>query len=138
MKRVYPVIFTKTPRGYLIEAPDLEVRTQGKDIADAIEMARDAISLKCVVLEDDGEPIPEPSPAEKIDVSAGLFAEEGRGVVSLVDVDTAVYRRMIDNRSVRRNVALPNWLNCAAERAKLNVSKVLQDALMRELDIKRA
>ena len=40
---------------------------------------------------------------------------------------------MIDNKSVRRTVTLPNWLDYAAEKEKINVSKVLQDALIKEL-----
>ena len=35
----------------------------------------------------------------------------------------------MDNRIVRRNVTLPNWLNLEADRLHLNVSKVLQEAL---------
>ena len=40
---------------------------------------------------------------------------------------------MLDNRTVRRNVTLPNWLNQEAEKAHVNVSKVLQEALMARL-----
>ncbi|HIT64998.1 MAG TPA: hypothetical protein IAC37_11280 [Candidatus Ventrimonas merdavium] len=47
----------------------------------------------------------------------------------MVDVDFSEYRRRLDNRMVRRNVTLPNWLNLEAERLNLNVSKVLQEAL---------
>ena len=53
----------------------------------------------------------------------------------MVDVDFIVYRRRMDNKSVRRNVTLPNWLNQEAEAANLNVSKVLQEALMERLAI---
>ena len=37
---------------------------------------------------------------------------------------------------VRRNVTLPNWLNQAAEQAKVNVSKVLQEALIERLQVR--
>ena len=47
----------------------------------------------------------------------------------MVDVDFAEYRKKMDNRMVRRNVTLPNWLNLEADRLHLNVSKVLQEAL---------
>ena len=52
MKNVYPVFFTKTDGMILVEVPDLEILTEGKDMNDAIDMARDAIELKCVSMED--------------------------------------------------------------------------------------
>lgn len=138
MKNIYPVIFTRSKNGYLVEVPDLEILTQGTDLANAIDMARDAINLTCVDLEDDGEPIPEPTPIEKIDVSKGSFADVGQGSVSYVDTDTAEYRRSIEEKAVRRNVTLPSWIDYAAEKAKVNVSKILQEALIKELGLTRA
>ncbi len=45
MKEVYQVIFTKLKKGnHLIEVPDLDCLTEGKNLNDAIKMARDAIS----------------------------------------------------------------------------------------------
>lgn len=44
---------------------------------------------------------------------------------------------MLDNKTVRRNVTIPNWLNQKAEKAHLNVSKVLQEALMSRLGVSR-
>ena len=64
-----------------------------------------------------------------------MFADDGKGIVTLVDVDFLVYRRKNDKRMVRRNLTLPNWLNQEAEKANLNVSKVLQEALMAKLDV---
>lgn len=65
----------------------------------------------------------------------GTFYGEGKSILSLVDVDLAVYRRILDNKTVRRNVIIPNWLNQEAEKAHLNVSKVLQEALMSRLGV---
>ena len=39
MKAVYPVFFTKTDQIILVEVPDLEILTEGKDMNDAFEMA---------------------------------------------------------------------------------------------------
>lgn len=135
MKQVYPTIFTKTEEGYLVEVPDMAVLTEGKDLADAIEMARDAIGIKGVCMEDEGEELPGASRIEDIEVSKGTFAEDGEGFVSIVDIDFTAYRRKLDNKSVRRNVTLPNWLNREAEAAGLNVSRVLQEALMQKLEV---
>ncbi len=137
MKNIYPVFFTKTDTIVLVEVPDLEILTEGKDMVDAVKMARDAIELKCVSLEDDGTEIPLPSEIELLDANNGTFSEEGATIVSLVDIDSGEYRRKIDTKTVRRNVTIPSWLNYEAEHAGINVSRVLQEALMNVLGVQR-
>ena len=134
MKVAYPVIFTDMDTNILIEVPDLGILTEANEegktkgtIADAIMMARDAIGISCIEAEDRAQ----------IDITRGTFYEDGKSVLSLVDVDLAAYRRMLDNKTVRRNVTLPNWLNQAAEKSHINVSKVLQEALMAKLGVSR-
>lgn len=135
MKQTYPVIFTMIEKGVLIEVPDLNILSEGKNIADAIEMARDAISITIVSREDHKEVIPKPTDVLNINVSNGTFAKEGNSFVSIVDVDIQTYRKKIDTRPVRRNVSLPSWLNCEAEASGINVSKVLQEALINVLGL---
>ena len=64
-----------------------------------------------------------------------LKAERGNGIVTLVDVDFAEYRRKNDMKTVRRNVSLPSWLDVAAKEANVNVSAVLARALKQELNL---
>lgn len=137
MKAIYPTIFTQTNSCVLVEVPDLGILTEGKDMQDAIEMARDAIGLKGIAMQDDQEEIPEPSALNQLDVNAGTFADDGISFASLVDIDFDAYRRKNDMKTVRRNVTLPSWLNFEAEKAHINVSKVLQDALMMKLGVSR-
>lgn len=137
MKNVYPVFFTATDDIILIEVPDLEILTEGTDMNDAINMARDAIEVKCVSMEDAGEEIPSPSDISALDINQCTFAEDGKTIVSLVDIDSTEYRRKIDTKTVRRNVALPSWLNYEAEHAGINVSRVLQEALMGVLGVSK-
>lgn len=144
MKVTYPVILTELDTNILIEVPDLRILTEANEegkqkgtTADAIMMARDAIGLTCITAEDEGRKVKEPSKITEIDVSKGTFCDEGTGVATLVDVDLTEYRRRLDNKTVRRNVTLPNWLNLEAEKAHINVSKVLQEALMNTLGVSR-
>ncbi|MBE5954914.1 MAG: HicB family protein [Lachnospiraceae bacterium] len=137
MKSVYPVIFTETENVILVEVPDFQILTEGKDMADAIAMARDAIGIVGISREDHGEAIPVPSQMSQIKISNGTFAKEGESFLSLVDIDFLVYRKQMDNKMVRRNVTLPNWLNREAEKAHINVSKVLREALISVLEIGR-
>lgn len=144
MKVAYPTIFTEVDNNILIEVPDLGILTEANEegkskgtMADAIMMARDAIGIKCINAEDEGREIPNPSDVSDMDITNGTFYGEGKGILSLVDVDLVAYRRMLDNKSVRRNVTIPNWLNQEAEKAHINVSKVLQEALMLKLGVSR-
>ena len=127
MKIVYPVVFTPLEEGgYMAYVPDLQINTSGKDLADAIFMARDAIGLMGIDLEDDKKTFLTPSTT---------VPHEDSEIVSLVDVDLFAYRRSIEKKTVRRNVSLPAWLNNAAEDAGLNVSAVLQLALKQQLGL---
>lgn len=135
MKSVYPVIFTQTDTCVLVEVPDMEILTEGSDMVDAIDMARDAIGLKGISMEDDMLELPKASGIHEINLEKGAFALEGVSYISLVDIDFSEYRRKVDNRTVRRNVTLPNWLNREAEKAHVNVSRVLQEALMEKLGV---
>ncbi len=61
MKQVYPVIFTPLndeKDTVLIEVPDLDILTEGYGMADAVEMARDAIGLKGISYQDKGIDLP--------------------------------------------------------------------------------
>ncbi len=128
-KLAYPVILSKGKDHIVVSIPDFRINTQGEDYADALEMARDAIGLMGIDMEDENEPLPTPSEPDAVKTDA----EDD--VVSLVDVDFAEYRRQQDMRTVRRNVTLPSWLNFEAEKSGVNVSAVLQRALKQELHI---
>lgn len=127
MKQVYPIVLTPAKKGYVVYVPDFDINTEGKNLPDAIDMARDAIAMTGCYRQDHGEKLPSA-------VSLTLKCEPSQ-VCALVDVDFAAYRRANENRTVRRNVTLPSWLNVEAEKAGLNVSRVLQDALKAQLGI---
>ena len=129
MKLAYPVILSKGKDHVIVYVPDFNINTQGKDYADALEMARDAISLMGIDMEDEKEPLPTPSEPDAVK------PDSENDIVSLVDVDFVEYRRQQDMRTVRRNVTLPSWLNFAAEKSGVNVSAILQRALKQELHI---
>jgi predicted RNase H-like HicB family nuclease len=101
MKKAYPVVFTKLKDGYAAYVPDMDIDTQGDDLAEAIEMARDAIGIMGIDMEDDKKKIPGPSALEDVKHKAGE-------IVSMVDIDFTAYRRKNDMRTVRRNVSLPS------------------------------
>lgn len=129
MKNAYPVILTQGNDHIVVYVPDFNINTQGKDYADAMEMARDAIGIVGIDMEDDHEPLPAPSAPSAIPVSSPS------DIVTLVDVDFSEYRRKNDLRTVKKNCTIPSWLNFEAEKAGVNFSAVLTAALKQELHL---
>ena len=124
----------------MVYVPDMEIFTEGDSLADSIEMARDAIGLAGISMEDHKEEIPAPSDQAAAMEKVKQNAEDidfSKGILTYVDVDFTEYRKRVDTKTVRRNVALPGWLNYEAEHAGINVSRVLQEALMIVLNVKR-
>lgn len=126
MKNAYPIVLTQGEKRVIVFVPDFSINTEGTDVADAIEMARDAIGLVGIDMEDDGEKLPDPSPMQTVQKAYP-------GIVTLVDVDFTEYRRRNDLRSVKKNCTIPSWLNVEAEKAGINFSAILQAALKKEL-----
>ncbi len=130
MKLIYPIIIKQTGKDdFFVQIPDMDIATQGTSLENAIDMARDAISLMAVDMEDDGRKLPDAS-----EISS-LKTENSSDIVTLVDADIDAYRRMLDNRAVRKNCTIPSWLNEMAEQANINFSAVLQEALKQRLQI---
>lgn len=131
MKTAYPIILTPAEKNwYVVYVPDMDIHTEGRGIADAIDMAADAISLCGITIQDAGEQIPLPS--DKLpSCGEGEFA-----AYAVVDFDA--YRRANDMRTVRKNVTLPNYLNEMAVKAGLNFSQVLQEGLKERLGLVEA
>lgn len=128
MKLAYPIIMTQGKSHIIVYVPDFEINTQGTDQADAIEMARDAIGIMGIDMEDEHEALPTPTPIHEV-------VAEGDSIVTLVDVDFGEYRRKNDLRTVKKNCTVPSWLCYEAEKAGLNFSAVLCSALKTALHL---
>jgi predicted RNase H-like HicB family nuclease len=144
MKQVYPTFILNTnddsEHPFLVCVPDMDILTEGDSFADAIEMARDAIGLAGISIEDNKEELPVPSGQNSAIEKAKKYSDDidfSTGVLTYVDVDFVEYRKKVDTKTVRRNVALPSWLNYEAEHSGINVSRVLQEALIRVLHLER-
>jgi len=125
MRKVYPVIIKPVGKWYAIHVPDFDCDTQGEDLADAIYMARDIIGLTAITWEDMGKELPKPH-------SISYDVEDG-DIETLVDINLTEYRKQVDNKAVRKNCTIPYQLNVRAEKASINFSQVLTEALEREL-----
>ncbi|MGI5892811.1 MAG: type II toxin-antitoxin system HicB family antitoxin [Bacillota bacterium] len=128
MIKVYPIILEQTKDGYVVTVPDLDINTQGKDLAEAIYMARDAIGIWGICEQDAGRKIPEPSTVEP--------PHKDNKLISWVDIDFDDYRKKTDMAAVRTNVTIPRYLKTLAEEAGVNFSQILQEGLKQHLNIR--
>lgn len=126
---VYPAVFTEEDCGYSVNFPDIEnCFTSGETLAEALKMAEDVLCLMLYEMEQDGAEIPAPSAIGSIAAGEGEF-------VNLISCDTVEYRKFYDNKAVKKTLSIPSWLNDMAERAGINFSGTLQDALKKQLNI---
>ena len=127
MKKVYPFFIYPDGNIFGVFIPDFQINTQGCDFAEAISMARDAIGMAGIVMQDENIELPNPSAINTIQ------SPYQNSILSLVDIDFTEYRKLSDTKTVRRNVSLQSWLDYAATKAGINVSAICQKALMDEL-----
>ena len=139
MLSMYPACFYKEDDGYSVIFPDLNyLATQGDSFEDAMEMAVECLASYLYIAQRDGEDVPAPSSLVNIDPVA--VAKEldpdlpvGEAIVNLVSVDVAEYAKKHFEKSVKKTLSNPAWLNEAAVAQGVNFSQVLQRALKEQL-----
>lgn len=129
-KYVYPAIFSPSEDGgFDVSFPDVSgCYTEGATLAEAVEQAKDALCLMLYDMEERGETLPVPTNAKDV-------VSEKNDIVSLVACDTLEYRKFFDKKAVKKTLTIPNWLNVMAERADINFSAILQEALIDKLQL---
>lgn len=141
MLSMYPACFYKEEEGYSVVFPDLNyLATQGDSFEEAMEMAVDCLAGYLYTAQRDGEPVPAPSKLEDIDpvaLSKELDPDMpvSEAIVNLVAVDVAEYAKKHFEKSVKKTLSIPAWLNDAAMAQGINFSRVLQQALKDQLHL---
>ncbi|NBH99939.1 HicB family protein [Anaerotruncus sp. 1XD22-93] len=136
MLSMYPACFYKEEDGYSVIFPDLNcLATQGDSLQDAMEMAVECLAAYLRSCRADGETAPAPSSPADIDaaaVSKELSPDEpvGEAFVNIVSVDVEAYAKEHFDKSVRKTLTIPAWLNAAALEQGINFSQTLQEALL--------
>lgn len=126
---VFPATFEYDEDGISVEFPDLPgALTSGNTDEEALYMARDCLALHLYGMEDDGDPIPEPTPVSKIQ-------QMPKKVVVLIEVWMPPFRDKMADRAVKKTLTIPKWLDDLAAESKVNYSHVLQDALKNYLGV---
>ena len=126
-KYVYSALLEPEEGKFNVTFPDLDgCYTCGDDLQDALKMAHDALASYLTWEEDHHRDIPKASDPKTIHVPNNV-------IQTLIDIDTDIYRRLLSNRSVKKTLTIPEWMDEKGKAKGINFSKVLQDALEKEL-----
>ena len=130
-KLYYPSVFHIAEEGgFWITFPDIpECMSEGDNLEEAYKMASDALGLAITSRMEDREEIPTPSQITSIDLS-----ENKDEFVAIIEFDLEEYRKKYSSRSVKKTLTIPEWLNKEATDRGLNFSKILQEALIKEIN----
>lgn len=126
MLKTYPAIFHKEEDGsYWVEFPDFGGGTQGADIEEAMVCAREMLEGVLASYLDEGMVLPAATAIETLKVENGF--------ATLIQADPTPFLK--NNRAVRKNVTVPEWLVRFADRESINYSEVLTKALEKRLQL---
>ena len=122
MEYVYPAVFHPNNDGsYTIHFPDLPgCVSEGKSMPNALYMAQSGLKQFLEYLIEKNMEIPSVSSVFDVELEPNEFANLVRAEIK-------------EERSVRRNVSIPKWMDDEVSEAGLSLSRVLQDALVQRL-----
>jgi len=137
MLSAYPAIFYKEGNGYSVVFPDLNyLATDGETLEQALAMSVDCLAGYLYSAKLDKEEVPTPSDLKAIaplKVASELDTEAGEYIVNIVTVDVDEYAKAHFNKSIKKTLSIPEWLNREALDKGINFSQVLQEALVAKL-----
>lgn len=126
---VFPAIFTKMNDDgsyYIVDFIDLKnCTTEGETIQEAYYMAQNAMGLFL----DDLKKFPKPT----LDFSNIRLNKDQ--FISFIGIDMNDYRKKFNNKSVKKTLSIPGWLDTLAEKENINFSQLLQEAIKEKLEI---
>ena len=126
MLKSYPAIFHKEKDGsFWIEFPEFGGGTQGTNVEETLKNAREMLESVLATYIDEELNMPKTSNITTLSVKDGF--------VSMIQAALTPFIR--NNKAVRKNVTVPEWLVRLADREKINYSEVLTQDLVTSLDV---
>ena len=125
---IYPVVFEEENGQYNITIPDFNnAMTWGKDLEEAIYMARDLMGALVIDKEINNLKLPKRTSISNIKL------KNQKSFITLIDLDIEKYKKSLI-KSVKKTVYISSELNERAEELGLNFSQILRNALKAEID----
>ena len=140
----YPAVFLKDTEsdGYTILFPDLPgCISCGDNFKYDLYMANDVLGSYLFDDYSKLEDLPQSSRLEDIKIEDSIDEDEKEyfsleaSFKSYVGLDLTDYVKKYENRTVKKNVTIPSYLNEMGKSNKVNFSKLLTEALEREFEI---
>lgn len=104
--------------------PDLPGCTSMSDDLDHIvNNAKEALSLHIYGMEQDNDPLPEPSKQLSHEDTEGCF-------VMPITIFPDLFRRQRESRRVKTNITIQEWLKDYAKSNNVNLSKLIESSLL--------
>lgn len=122
----YPAIFNFEDNQYWVEFIDLVgCFSSGNTLSEAMENAKEAMGLYLEGLEE----------YPKCTTNIKNIELKDNQIISFVTVNMEEHSKKYANKSVKKTLSIPAWLNTLAEKEHVNFSQVLQKALIDMLNI---
>lgn len=127
-KLFYPAVFHKAEEGgFWISFPDFpECLSEGDDMAEAYEMATDALGLAITERKKEKETVPLPSAPDTIHLDPDSF-------LVVIEFDLEAYQKRTNSKAIKKTLTIPEWMNEEATALNINFSQVLQEALAEKI-----
>ncbi|MBP2622642.1 type II toxin-antitoxin system HicB family antitoxin [Streptococcus oricebi] len=123
MLKSYPAIFHKESSSYWVEFPDFAGGTEGDNLEEAMKNAHEMLESALAAYIDEGMDLPRASEITTLKVEDGF--------TTMIQVDPTPFIK--NNKAIRKNVTVPEWLIRLADRENVNYSEVLTQALEKQL-----
>ena len=126
MLKTYPAIFhIQENGGYWVEFPEFGGGTEGETLENAMKNAKEMLESTLALYIDEGIDLPTASNIKDLEVSDGF--------TTLIQADPTPFIR--NNKAIRKNVTVPEWLVRLADRDGVNYSELLTKALENRLQV---
>lgn len=128
---MYQAVFSETEDGIDIFFPDLPGCLSCADTLDeALNNAQEALEGYILSCEDLDIDLPESSPI-------GSIKLKDNQVIYIINLWMPLLREQEENRSIKKTLTIPKWLNDKAVKENINFSHVLQSGLKNVLGIQK-
>lgn len=126
---IFPAVFDSDSDGISIFFPDLPGCLPCADtMEEAFKNAKEALQLHLFGMEEDREPIPEPTSIKDIKLEPGQ-------TLAVIEAWMPLFREKMLNKSMNKTVTIPRWLDILAKKEKVNYSHLLQESLKKYLGV---
>lgn len=128
-KFYYPAVFQKESEGYSVWLYDIPgCVSQGNTFDEAVENISAAFGLFAEEFRANNEQLPIPTVPSDISLETKQF-------VAVIGFDWIEYQKKYNNKSIKKTLTIPAWLNTMAEEQHVNFSGLLQSALKEKLNL---